>query len=110
MMQACVKVSVVNFRADTGGGLARLLEYTRAAARQGSRIILFPALALAGAGALDASMESRAEPMPGPASEAHGRADARASGLRGVRHAGARGGYGVQQRGPLWAGRAAGPL
>lgn len=69
-MQSCVKVSVVNFRAETGGGLARLLEYTRAAARQGSRIILFPALALAGAGALDASMESWAEPVPGPASKA----------------------------------------
>ena len=69
-MQACVKVTVVNFRADAGGNLARMQEYARAAARQGSRVVLFPALALTGADGADTTLASLAEPVPGPASEA----------------------------------------
>lgn len=68
MMRACVKVSVVNFLGDSGGNLARLLDYVRAGARQGSRILLFPEWALAGAD--PAKPASCAEPVPGPSSEA----------------------------------------
>lgn len=70
----CLQVSVVNFAAAWGNlehNLNRMLETIRAAARQGSRLVLFPEMALTGYGYIQQEGEPMqhclAQPVPGPA-------------------------------------------
>lgn len=79
MTASCINVSVVNFQAVWGekaGNLSRILGYLEAAARQGSRVVLFPEMALTGYDAEpgiagEDSMQARlAETVPGAATNA----------------------------------------